>query len=390
MATITSKRNPHNCRPHPRSTQHKGGLVVQSTRSKELQVGHKGVSPGLQALPFPASSGSFRKQVEQTNEMVLFLAPRWLQNQSWQCMGRTMEQASMAQSTLGIDLASFEEVQPTTSPSGGPCVPANVEDGGVVAPTRKDDGCHTPHSAGCPNLFRSSRKQDAFPEMGNPFHGYPAMQQWEFKKALRKLESQHDIPHQKRLEWLNNLARSTTPQRQVWVQSAIKRVKSQSKKPKNVVMPDIKELITKAFNATWPNDDLTQILLVQIRLQTMMRSVDASQLVNGYFTYNGKVFIKTTTKSGQPRIFNIVPPTIAWLNRYLDKYKDYPAQYLFRSTKCPHLCLGSERLAKLAKQFMQQCHINTDVFTSHALRGAVATHLLAQGVDIHQIQERGG
>ena len=174
------------------------------------------------------------------------------------------------------------------------------------------------------------------------------------------------------------------------LQATIKRIHSQSKKPKYLLMPDITTLVQQVFQSNPPNGQLTQILVLQIRLQTMMRSVDCAHIMWGAFTYNGHTFIKCTDKNASIKIFNISPPTLTLLHRYLNHYKDQPAPYLFRHHVNPHLCLGAERLAKLAKQFMEKSGIYTDIFKSHSLRGAVATHLLKQGLDIHWVQERGG
>ena len=214
----------------------------------------------------------------------MFMAPRWSPNQPWKRMGRTMDKALMDEPAMGTHPPSFEEDQPAEEDLCGPSVSASVEDSGLVAPHGKHDGCLSQDHPKQAHLHRSSRKQDAFPEMGNPFHGAPAMLQWQFKQALRNTDNQQDIPHQKRIEWLQHVARSTTPQRKVLVQSAIKRIKSQSKKPKNILMPNIEQLVHKACTTTPENGNLAQILLVQIRLQTMMRSVDASQIISGYFT----------------------------------------------------------------------------------------------------------
>ena len=113
-------------------------------------------------------------------------------------------------------------------------------------------------------------------------------------------------------------------------------------------------------------------------------------LISGVLTHDGTTFVKTTDKNAKPRIYNIEEPTLTLLITYLHNYKDTPALHLFRIASRPHCALGSERFEKLAKQFMQESGIDTNIFKAHSLRGAVATHLLHHGNDIHLVQERGG
>ena len=228
------------------------------------------------------------------------------------------------------------------------------------------------------------------PEMGNPFHGAQGLTTTAFKAALRQLENSEDIPAAKRLQWLQQQGRRSTPKETVLIRASMKRITSQSKKAKYFIMPDITNLLHKAFKSHVPDQVLTDTLLIQLRLQTMMRSVDAAQIMWGALQHDHHTYIKVTDKSAKSKIFNITEPTLTLLYRYLRLHMQHPAIYLFRSDNHPHMCLGAERLAKRAKHYMAASGLNTDVFKSHSLRGAVATHLLSNGLDIHWVQERGG
>ena len=62
---------------------------------------------------------------------------------------------------------------------------------------------------------------------------------------------------------------------------------------------------------------------------------------------------------------------------------------MFRYIKDPGQCLGADRLAKRVLQKMNELGIQTEVWKAHSLRGATATHLMAQGVPQTMVQARG-
>ena len=88
-------------------------------------------------------------------------------------------------------------------------------------------------------------------------------------------------------------------------------------------------------------------------------------------------------------MFNIKGKTLDMIIRYMHRHLEHPALHLFRYEKQPSKCLGAERLAKRALRVMKNMGIDTEVYKAHSLRGATATHMLAQGVPIEQVQSRG-
>ena len=130
-------------------------------------------------------------------------------------------------------------------------------------------------------------------------------------------------------------------------------------------------------------------LLLQLRLTTMMRSGDASNIVWALFVQDHKHYIKTTDKNGVIQTFSVTGQTLCTLLEYLTRHLNTPGLYLFRYIKQPWETLGSERLAKRLLNIMQEENIDTQVFKAHSLRGATATHLLQQGTPQSLVQARG-
>ena len=104
LATIPRTRSAHHCRPHPRAAEHQGRLVIPGARPQKLSIGQKSVSPCLPPFPFSTTSVSFCQPSQCSTEIVLFLAPRWTPQQPWQRLGHTLDQTSMVEPPLGIDL----------------------------------------------------------------------------------------------------------------------------------------------------------------------------------------------------------------------------------------------------------------------------------------------
>ena len=123
-----------------------------------------------------------------------------------------------------------------------------------------------------------------------------------------------------------------------------------------------------------PDLPLLTRCLLQLRLTTMMRSVDAAKLVSGLFEVDGKFYVKVTEKNGQPLTFNVTGQTLRSVIDYLWVHRAQPAPFLFRYANKPHCCLGSQRLAKIALNAMSLTQIHTSVFKSHSLRGGQPLH----------------
>jgi site-specific recombinase XerD len=209
---------------------------------------------------------------------------------------------------------------------------------------------------------------------------------------LRRLEASQDIPLNQRIQWLLIFqVKVSNPIMQKHIQSALNRLKNQGKQAKYPVMPKIDLLIEQAFN-TQPSEleELLDVVLVQLRLTTLMRSVDLTQVMWGLLTHDLQFFIKTTDKNAKSQVFNLNEPTLSLLLRYLEKHRHYPNLFMFRYIKQPSRVLSAQRLAKRVQEKMAQADINVQVFKSHSLRGATATHLLRKGCNKEWVKARGG
>ncbi len=127
-----------------------------------------------------------------------------------------------------------------------------------------------------------------------------------------------------------------------------------------------------------------------MRLTTLMRSVDVSNIVWGLFEHRNRFFIHTTNKTGTLATFSVEGATLQSLLVYLEKHLDHPNTTLIRYLNSPAKCMGSERIAKRVKETMTRLGIPTDAFKSHSLRGATATHLMLNGMQPQWVQSRGG
>ena len=136
-------------------------------------------------------------------------------------------------------------------------------------------------------------------------------------------------------------------------------------------------------------ESLLDRLLLQVRLTTLMRSVDAANICWGLFTMESQAYLRTTDKTGQAVTFSITGQVVHTMKEYLHRHLQYPALFLFRHIKNPSLCLGAERLAKRILTVMGQVGIKTDFFRAHCLRGATATHMLQKNVPQEWVQGRG-
>ena len=226
--------------------------------------------------------------------------------------------------------------------------------------------------------------------LGNPFHYDSGMSLAQFKTAVRNLECQHDVPTKTRVHWLQQAKTKFEQQRnQMILTQAIKRLLHGQKKPKYTVFYDIKKLLDIAFDRTSQLQPVDRLIL-QLRLTTMMRSVDVANIVWAIFKQDGNYFIKPTNKQGTLVTYSVMGDTLKTLMDYLEKHSQMPAPYLIRCVHEPEACMTAERIAKRILQVMEQQGIDIGIFKAHSLRGAVATHLMHQGVPPNLVQARGG
>ena len=90
---------------------------------------------------------------------------------------------------------------------------------------------------------------------------------------------------------------------------AARRLKRGAKRPKYPVMYDVEPIIRIAFSEAHKLCLLDRTL-VQVRLTTLMRSVDAANIVWALFHQDGEAFIKCTTKTGELTAFNLKGQTL--------------------------------------------------------------------------------
>ena len=100
----------------------------------------------------------------------------------------------------------------------------------------------------------------------------------------------------------------------------------------------------------------------------------------------GRDMLRIAGKGGKERLVPVLPVTQAAIERYLAlcPYPLEPSEALFRGAKGGPL---SPRIMQLAMERMRVALGLPDTATPHALRHSFATHLLASGADLRQIQE---
>ena len=106
----------------------------------------------------------------------------------------------------------------------------------------------------------------------------------DLKAHLRLVECIHDVPPQVRSQWVQQALQTTTnPAHRVHLLAALRRLKVASKRAKHEVFYSIDPLLRRAFQHPDPpalqaTDVLLDTLLMQIRLTTLLRSVDAANI----------------------------------------------------------------------------------------------------------------
>jgi len=240
-----------------------------------------------------------------------------------------------------------------------------------------------------------SRGTITTPKMGNPIHFATRLTTKGLTTALRQLECQHDIPLKQRMAWVKEaLDNCQTKHNKGILENALQRLKRNQSKPKYPVFYNLKPLLEATFKtdrdlAKINMEELLDLALLQLRLTTLMRSVDAANMTWAIYTQGTRSFLKTTGKTGTSQVYSVQGKTLETIRMYLYRHMEHPAQTMFRYTKEPQHCLGPERIAKRVLAKMEQLGININIFKAHSLRGATATHLLKTGASKTLVQARG-
>ena len=347
----------------------------------------------LQKVQHEPSSGLVCKQNKQTIEKILLMEEG--HQLIGQCLPHSLEQVpGVDEPTLGNHPPKPHEGEKRQSQSA--FLSPTVENSEMVGNVTRHDGGNTIAGKECTTLPRTTRTKIPTTTLGNPFWGAAGLKAQDARQKLRHLENQQDIPTKTRIKWVQDtLGITTNPKVRTMMSQTIKRLNIGSKKPKYPVFYDLKPLLDRAFQEEQPNlhimpmNNLLDKLLLQLRLTTMMRSGDASNIVWALFEQDKKYYIKTTDKNGVIQVFNVTGQTFTTLLEYLTRHLMIPGLYLFRYVNKPWEYLGSERLAKRLLAIMTEENIDTQVFKAHSLRGATATHLLQQGTSQTLVQARG-
>ena len=384
----SQKKGVLHCRVHPRAAKQKGRPPEQGPRLTRLQSGPPGIQTNDKGIQLQSQPGSVCKQNKQEMQTVLFQEAG--QNEPGRCLCPELgETQKLAESTMGFDPQMFGKN--TEGSSNSPGVPPNVADCTLVEEITIDDASEAHHHEEQKSVPKPRKGRLHAPTtLGNPFHYNQGLNIPQFKTAVRNLECQHDVPTKVRIQWMQNAKVQYPQQRnQMILTQAIKRLQHADKKPKYTVFYDIKKLLDWSFdrNSTGP---LVDKLIMQLRLTTLMRSVDVANIVWALFEQDGQYFIKTTSKQGSMMTYSVMGDTLKTLIKYLHQHSQFPGAYLIR---CVHNCeasLTAERIAKRALLVMGSLGIDIHIFKAHSLRGAVATHLMQQGVPPNLVQARGG
>ncbi len=117
-----------------------------------------------------------------------------------------------------------------------------------------------------------------------------------------------------------------------------------------------------------------------------LRISEALSLIARDAPLDGRDVLRITGKGGKERLVPVLPVTQRAVQRYSDlcPYELPPAERLFRGAKGGSL---SARIIQLKIERMRHTLSLPATATPHALRHSFATHLLAAGADLRQIQE---
>jgi hypothetical protein len=118
---------------------------------------------------------------------------------------------------------------------------------------------------------------------------------------MRMIECLHDVPHKVRMNWVQQaLLQTTNPTHRVHLQTCIRRLRTAARRAKHDVFYSIQPLLDRAFQytnlQTLPITPLLDKLLLQIRLTTLLRSVDTAHIAWALFTQENQHFLRATDK----------------------------------------------------------------------------------------------
>ena len=125
-------------------------------------------------------------------------------------------------------------------------------------------------------------------------------------------------------------------------------IKNQANAAKYPIFFDLHPIVDYAFAVPEVQDPGTLLdrLLLQLRLTTLMRSVEVSNIVWGLFEHRNWFYIHTTNKNGTLATFSVKEQTLQSLLVYLEKHLDYPNTTLIGYLISPAKCMGQNALQK--------------------------------------------
>ena len=202
------------------------------------------------------------------------------------------------------------------------------------------------------------------PTMANPFLYSARLTPTAVRQKIRTLLSLHDIAPPVKVQWLQSAQAQADHNLQSSFQSAISKIKKQAKAAKYPIFFDLHPIVEYAFASPEIHDPgpLLDRLLLQLRLTTLMRSVDVSNIVWGLFEHRNRFYIHTTNKNGTLATFSVERQTLQSLLVYLEKHLDYPNTTLIWYLNSPAKCMGSERITKRVEETMTNSGSPTEAF----------------------------
>ena len=238
----------------------------------------------------------------------------------------------MGEPPMGNHSPSFEQTENRQGEGHGMSATLGVST--LVEDTFGDDDLQSSDYQGTPDFSGSRRGHLTSTTLGNPFGYCSGVNSWKLSRladTLRLLESLHDVPPKLRISWLQDtLTQTTLPRHRTALTQCMGRLSSKKAKPKYPQFYDVQPILDLAFHK--PDVPLLVRCLLQLRLTTLMRSVDASRVVWGLFDDDGRYYIQTTEKQGNALTFSIAGSTLATVIEYLHVYRNDPALFMFRYT----------------------------------------------------------
>ena len=173
-----------------------------------------------------------------------------------------------------------------------------------------------------------------------------------------------------------------------------KLLKRQASQAKYDVFCDGQPLVTwlrgrHLLTSTFMEVELFKKVVVGLRLTTLFRSVDLSQMCNMLHQFAGRFYVCTVGKNAKQRVKRITGSVLDVVVEYPYWHRKQPCPFLLRRTNNQGLFLSSDRLAKYGLCVMCRVGIKVGGFNSHSLCGETATFLLALGVPKADVQAHG-